>query len=114
MSKLVTIKTFSNIGDLSIVKGRLETEGIPCYVKDEFSVSTLPAGETILGGIKLQVMDEDVARANELLHEYGNDSQPKLLDARNTRADRYRMVIIYLALALTLISVIIRWLRGIS
>ncbi len=66
---LVTVARFSNSFDLHVIKGKLEHEGIPCYTKDEQTVTIDPLLEVAVGGIKLQVADTDVERANEILKD---------------------------------------------
>jgi hypothetical protein len=48
-------------------KSLLEAEGIPAFVADESSAA-LGYG-TVLGGVRLQVQDEDVDRAQQILGE---------------------------------------------
>ncbi len=53
--QLITVCTFSDITEAYIVKGRLENEGVPCYIADE-NINTLrPSLGLVWGGIKLQV-----------------------------------------------------------
>lgn len=66
---LVTIATFSNAVDAHIIMGRLETEGIHCFLKDEHTVTANPMYEIAYGGIKLQVAERDVDAAKEILKE---------------------------------------------
>jgi hypothetical protein len=68
---LVTIATFSNAFNMNVLKGRLETEGIPAFAKDEHTVTTNPFYGGALGGIKLQVMEQDVQEAQRILNETG-------------------------------------------
>lgn len=68
---LVTIATFSNAFNMNVMKGRLETEGIPAFAKDEHTVTTNPFYGGALGGIKLQVLEEDVTEAQRILNETG-------------------------------------------
>ena len=62
---LVTIKK-SHIGaELYVLKSRLESEGIICYLRNEFTtqiMNYLPSFE-----VELQVSDADLERARELL-----------------------------------------------
>ncbi len=66
---LVTIATFSSSFDLHVIKGRLEADGITCYVKDEQTVTWDPLLDIAVGGIKLQVVDSDVEQAKLLLKD---------------------------------------------
>ncbi len=63
--KVITIATFDNMPAAYIVKGRLETEGIPCWLKDENLGQTDWLYNIALGWIKLQVEAkyEEQARA---------------------------------------------------
>lgn len=68
---LVTIATFSNAFNMNVLKGRLEAEGIPAFAKDEHTVTTNPLYGGALGGIKLQVREEDEDEARRILGEFG-------------------------------------------
>lgn len=65
----VTVARFSNSFDMHVVKGRLEADGIPCFVRDEHTISTQPFYDIALGGIKLQVQEKDVEAAKEILKD---------------------------------------------
>jgi hypothetical protein len=71
MAEIVTIATFTLPTQLSIVKGRLEAEGIECFVKDELTVQVNNFYSNAVGGIKLQVCDYDVEKATEILTALG-------------------------------------------
>lgn len=71
MSSLVTIMSFSNMPDLSVIRGRLETEGIKCFVQDEYTTQARLGFSDAYGGIRLQVMEEDAGNAVNILKEYG-------------------------------------------
>ena len=68
--ELVTIKIFTFQNDLYLAKSFLESEGIKCFVQDEFINQIFPVGTNDLG-CKLQVMEQDVEKAIELLIEGG-------------------------------------------
>lgn len=65
-SELVTIATFSHPLEAHIVKGRLESEGIWSFVAGENMVNNW-LFSIALGGVKLQVREEDVERAQMVL-----------------------------------------------
>lgn len=56
---------------LYIIKGRLESEGIECFIKDELTVQSNNSWSNAVGGVKLQVKQQDVRRAVKLLTELG-------------------------------------------
>ncbi|HKV11982.1 MAG TPA: DUF2007 domain-containing protein [Thermoanaerobaculia bacterium] len=69
LEKLVTVETFSTPWEAQLARARLESEGIHCVVADE-SFARLYCGlSNALGGVKLQVREEDAPRAAELLQE---------------------------------------------
>ena len=78
--KFVTVLTFTFAHEVAIVRGRLESEGIVCFVKDELTVQVNPFYSNAIGGVKLQVMESDLPRAIEILKEAGyikdEDFQP--------------------------------------
>jgi hypothetical protein len=69
--KLITILTFEFAHEAPIVKGKLESEGIPCFLKDELTAQVAPFYSNAIGGVKLQVIESDVPQAIEILKEGG-------------------------------------------
>lgn len=67
MSKLVTIASFINPWDAYLAKGKLEDEGIPALIVDEYHVWANWIYAQALGGVKVQVTEENVAAANGIL-----------------------------------------------
>lgn len=64
---LATLKTFDNPIAAHILRTRLESEGIPCYLFDEHSVTINPLYNVTLGGIKLKVNSSDLEEASKIL-----------------------------------------------
>lgn len=67
MQKLVTIKTFTYPHEAYIIRGRLESEGIYTFLKDEMTVQVHNFYSNAVGGVKLQVPYEDVDRALSII-----------------------------------------------
>jgi Putative prokaryotic signal transducing protein len=65
---LVTIRRYHFLGEAHVVRGLLESVGIPCFVANQITAShSVFAGG--LGGVCLQVRSRDVESAEELLQE---------------------------------------------
>lgn len=64
---LVTIGTFSHALEAHIVRGRLETEGVWSFVADDNMVIANWLFSNAVGGVKLQVREEDVELAQQIL-----------------------------------------------
>lgn len=67
-----TIKTFDNFVDAHLLKAKLESEGITCFLFDENMVSLNPLYNVTIGGIKLNVQESDSKQALEILSEIEN------------------------------------------
>ena len=67
--KLVTVQTFDNPIDLALLKSKLESEGIHCYVFDEHTVTLNPLLSNGVGGIKLKINEADTEAAFCILKE---------------------------------------------
>lgn len=65
--ELVTVATFDNMPAAHIAKGRLEIEGIPCWLKDEHLGQTDWLYNIAVGWIKLQVDAAHEQRARAIL-----------------------------------------------
>lgn len=72
----VVLQSFDNYIDAHIVKGRLEDQGIACFLKDEH-LSTLIVDpvltNAVSGGIKLLVPKDEWQKAIDILNQ---PSQP--------------------------------------
>lgn len=66
---LVTFKTFDNSIDAHILKIKLESEGITCFLFDENIVSVNPLYSNLVGGIKLKINEEDLVHARNIVLE---------------------------------------------
>ncbi len=71
---LETIATFSFAPEMGLVRSKLESEGIECFVKDELTSQTYI--QSAVGGMKLQVRSEDADRAREIVHQMGVFESP--------------------------------------
>ena len=86
MGKLVTIKIFTYSHEAAVVRSRLEAEGIFCFLQDELTAQVYPLSISAIGGVKLQVREEDADEAIALLKESGDltdqDFEPSALQLR--------------------------------
>jgi hypothetical protein len=70
---MVTLRTCSDLAEAEVLKSLLEGSGVTAFLPDEDSV----LWENALGGIRLQVAEEDVDRANDVIQQAGKgDPQP--------------------------------------
>jgi len=67
--KLVTIKESHNSNDLMILKSRLESEGIHCNLKDQYTSEVLSHIPSM--SVKLQVYDSDLKNVKEIMNDMG-------------------------------------------
>lgn len=87
MSKWVTVLTVSYPQQLWVIRTKLESEGIECFIKDELTVQSYNLYSNAVGGVKLQVLEEDVERAREILTESGYIKEDSVQIDLLTRAD---------------------------
>jgi predicted RNA-binding Zn-ribbon protein involved in translation (DUF1610 family) len=71
--KFVTIKESHYLGDLSVLKSRLESEGIECRLKNELTTQVMSHIPSFM--VELQVPEADVERVREILIEMGEISE---------------------------------------
>ncbi|ADY50878.1 hypothetical protein Pedsa_0293 [Pseudopedobacter saltans DSM 12145] len=85
--ELITVKVFDNSIEAHILKSRLESEGIDCFIFDDHMVSLNPLYNVTLGGIKLKVGGSDVERANTIIEQVDNvkslDDNGKIIKCPN-------------------------------
>ena len=69
--KLVTLGTFSTPTEANIVRNHLEADGIRAFLADEAIVGMAWHLGTAVGGVKLQVAEDDVERALAVIESHG-------------------------------------------
>ena len=61
------VATFTKSEDAHLARMRLENEGITAFLRDENTVNTYALYSNAIGGVKLEVAEEDFARARAAL-----------------------------------------------
>jgi hypothetical protein len=65
--KLITIKESHEVTDLLVLKSRLESEGIQCFLKNEYSTQVMSHMATFT--VELQVTSPDLEKALKIMEE---------------------------------------------
>jgi hypothetical protein len=65
-NNLKTISIYSDSIEANIAKGKLEAEGVRCFLKNE-TITNNTGFSSMYGGIELMVGESDVERAKDLL-----------------------------------------------
>jgi rubredoxin len=79
------------LADVQIIKGKLESEGIKVYLKDDNTVGVEPFASNAIGGIKLQVHVADQEQAKAIYDEirnYAVDDEDNLIKCPNCGAQK--------------------------
>lgn len=66
---LVTLRTYTSQSELAVVRSLLDSEGIETIVLNENLIQVQPFLSNAIGGIKLQVFEEDYEKADKILTE---------------------------------------------
>jgi hypothetical protein len=77
----VTVARFQYSSEAQIVKGRLETDGIEVFLRDNITIDTDPLVSNAIGGVKLKVLAKDEKEARAILksikvHSLDDDGNP--------------------------------------
>ena len=86
-----TIGAFEYVADVQVIKAKLESEGIPVFLRDENTLNTDPLISSAIGGVKLQVYTADKDRAIEIYDEiraYAVDKTGKPIICPNCKASK--------------------------
>ena len=79
MEKFVTIAIFNYPHEIAILKHRLEQEEIRFFFENETMMNIVPMYSQALGGIKLKVHPEDEVLAKEILTEFNEGENLKIV-----------------------------------
>lgn len=66
-TRYIALERFDDYVSAHIALGRLEEDGINCWLKDENTVTIDPILTNAVGGIKLMVLEQQAGRASEIL-----------------------------------------------
>jgi hypothetical protein len=83
-SEFVTVITFNHAHEMLTARALLETRGIECFTRDELTAQTATYYAFAVGGIKLQVRQQDVERALRILIDAGYLNEKALESAKPT------------------------------
>ncbi len=110
MEKWITIYTFNYPHEAYVIRGKLESEGIICFLMDELTIQVDNFYSNALNGVKLQVKTSDVATAIEIMKEGGfhfeDDGNEKILEVDNLPSEErsgMRIIIIICCLVTLII-----------
>lgn len=78
---MITIARFSKPEEAHLLRLRLGTGGVPAYILDENMVQMDWLYSNAIGGVRVQVSDEDLADAREILQELPPDDLPAVIPA---------------------------------
>lgn len=76
------VAIFQFPAEASIYKGRLETEGIEVFMRDDATINANPLYSNAVGGVKLYVLSKDAEKSLKVLSEiskYSFDDNNKLI-----------------------------------
>jgi len=83
--QVATVRTFLNLADLDRARMLLEAEGIEVFTSDEHTIQMDWFYAVPLGGLKLQVREEDWERARTRLGQHLPESEPVMHPARGSK-----------------------------
>ncbi len=86
-----TLGAFEYVADVQIIRAKLESEGIPVFLRDEYTLNTDPLISSAIGGVKLQVYTRDKERATAIyddMRNYAQDARGNPIVCPNCKAQR--------------------------
>ena len=84
-----TIGSFEYVADVQVIRAKLESEGIPVFLRDENTLNTDPLISSAIGGVKLQVYTVDKEKALDIYNKiraYALDAEGNPVVCPNCRA----------------------------
>ncbi|NHF58770.1 DUF2007 domain-containing protein [Flavobacteriaceae bacterium TP-CH-4] len=89
--KFYTIASFEFPADVQIIKGKLESEGITVFLRDENTMNSDPGFSAAIGGVKLQVYASEKDKALAIYNEvraYALDENNRPIVCPNCKAQK--------------------------
>jgi hypothetical protein len=89
------LRRFQYSSEAIIYQGKLESQGIPVFLRDITIIDSNPLYSNAVGGIKLFVKTEDVSKATEILNDvslFSVDDDDKLIICPKCEAEQTDMI----------------------
>lgn len=89
------IAAFQYSSEAIIIKGKLESEGIDVFIRDNNTIDSNPIYSNAIGGVKLFVRTEDFFKATDILSkisQYSLDDNQKLIKCPKCGSEQIDMV----------------------
>ncbi len=93
-SVFVQLISYQYSSEAIIIKGKLESEGISVFLRDNNTIDTYPLYSNAVGGVKLFVKNDDYIKANEVLSqisEYSMDETNQLANCPKCNEKQIKM-----------------------
>ena len=88
------VATYQYTSEAIIFKGKLESEGIKVYKRDNYTVDTDPMVSNAIGGVKLFVAEKDFDKATNILEsisKYALDNEGEAISCPTCNSSEVRM-----------------------
>jgi L-2-hydroxyglutarate oxidase LhgO len=103
---MVTVRSCYSLPDAQVIQSHLEGSGIKAFLPDEYTVQNYWLWTNAIGGIRVQVLEEDAERAAEILKEESaadqNEAAKKCPHCGSTLRESYGFSL-YFNIAVTLL-----------
>lgn len=83
--QIITFQTFDNPIQAHIIRSRLESNNIPCFLADEHIIGLNPLYNPAIGGVKLKIFEKDYEKCIALLSE-DEDIEPVISPINESEA----------------------------
>ena len=70
--RIVTFETYYDPILAEIIKGKLEANGIACYLADDNMGTIMPIYNQAIGGVKIRVFERDLKKSRMIVAEDDN------------------------------------------
>jgi len=71
---MVTIRAYSTLPEAQVIQSQLAGSGIEAFLPDEMTVQSYWLWSNAIGGVRVQVSQEDAERAEDILQESAADA----------------------------------------
>lgn len=93
--KFKLVSTYQYSSEAIIFKGKLESEGIEVFLRDNISIDTDPLVSNAIGGVKMYVATENFERSVSILSEislFSSDNKGNLLKCPNCNEEKLQLL----------------------
>lgn len=82
-----TVASLSTVNQAYLLRSWLEANGLECFIPEEMTAGGVLPNEAVFSGVRIQVAEEDVEKAREMIKDYYENAPEPVEEEREEKEE---------------------------